>query len=55
VRPHLPRETLSIVPGAPEFSLAAYLVYPSDSDVKVVGHALSAIRSAANGEERRRN
>jgi DNA-binding transcriptional LysR family regulator len=53
VRPHLPRRKLSIVPGAPEFSVAAYLVYPSDSDTTVVGHALASIRRAANRERRR--
>jgi len=53
VRPYLPRGKLFIVPGAPEFPLAAYMVYPSDSDTKVVGHALAAIRRAANGERRR--
>jgi DNA-binding transcriptional LysR family regulator len=53
VRPHLPHRKLSIVPEAPEFALAAYLVYPSDSDSEVVGHALAAIRHAANRERRR--
>jgi len=53
VRPHLPHRKLSIVPDAPEFALAAYLVYPSDSDGEIVGHALATIRHAANRERRR--
>lgn len=50
VRPHLPRRKLSILPGAPEFDLSAYLVYPSNADTRVVGGALAAIRRAAKGE-----
>ncbi len=41
---------LSILPGAPEFDLSAYLVYPSNADTRVVGGALAAIRRAAKGE-----
>jgi len=50
VRPHLPRRRLKIVQDAPEFTLAAYLVYPSDGDIEIVGPALSAIRRAASQE-----
>lgn len=50
VRPYLPRRKLSIVPGAPAFTLAAYLVYPSDSDTEVVGPVLAAVRRAASHE-----
>lgn len=50
VRPHLPGRRLSIVPGAPEFRLAAYMVHPSDADPEIVGPVLAAIRRAAGGE-----
>jgi DNA-binding transcriptional LysR family regulator len=53
VRPHLPRRKLSLVRGAPEFALAAYMVYPSDCDIEIVGPALAAIRQAAIGERSR--
>jgi DNA-binding transcriptional LysR family regulator len=53
VRPHLPRRRLTILPGAPEFVMSAYLVYPADSESGVASSALEAIRGAANVEGRR--
>ena len=50
VRPHLQDGRLTIVPGAPEFSLSAYLVYLADADMSLVGTALDLIRRAAAAE-----
>ncbi len=50
VRPHLKDGRLTIVPGAPEFSLSAYVVYPTDADPSLVGTALDLIRAAAAAE-----
>ena len=52
VRPHLQSRKLTIVPGGPEFSISAYVVYPTDADMGVIGPALELIRDAA-AEERR--
>lgn len=52
VRPHLQSRKLTIVPGGPEFSISAYVVYPTDADMGVIGPALELIREAA-AEERR--
>jgi DNA-binding transcriptional LysR family regulator len=49
-RPHLQNGRLTIVPGRPEFSIAAYAVHPSDADQSVVGPALALIRQAAERE-----
>lgn len=50
VRPHLQDGRLTAVPGAPEFTIAAYVVYPADVDLDLVGTALDLIRTAAAAE-----
>ena len=50
VRPHLESHRLVVVPGAPEFSISAHLVWPADAEPNVGGPALDLIRSAAAAE-----
>lgn len=50
VRPHLESGRLAVVPGAPEFSISAHLVWPADAEPTVVGPALDLIRAAASAE-----
>lgn len=52
VRPQLQSGQLVLLPGAPEFTLPAYLVYPADADLDVIGIALDVIREAAALERR---
>ena len=50
VRPHLQEGRLTVIPGGPEFSISAYLVYLADADLSLVGTALDLIRAAAAAE-----
>jgi LysR family transcriptional regulator, flagellar master operon regulator len=52
VRPHLQSGRLTRLSGAPEFTLSAYVVYPTDAASDVVGPALDVIRHAAAMESR---
>jgi LysR family transcriptional regulator, flagellar master operon regulator len=52
VRPYLRDRRFVGVPGAPEFSLPAYLVYPADGDPDVLNGALDGIRRVAAVEAR---
>lgn len=47
VRAHLESGRLTALAGAPVFTLAAYLVYPSDADPNLLGRAIDSIRDAA--------
>lgn len=51
VRPQLLSGQLTVLAGAPEFTLPAYLVYPTDADLEVIGVALDVIRQAAASEK----
>jgi LysR family transcriptional regulator, flagellar master operon regulator len=51
-RPYLDDRRFGAVPGAPEFSLPAYLVYPVDGDAAILGAALEGIRRIAAAETR---
>jgi DNA-binding transcriptional LysR family regulator len=44
VRPYLKSRRLTVLTGAPEFALPAYVVYPLDSDPDLFGLALDGIR-----------
>jgi LysR family transcriptional regulator, flagellar master operon regulator len=50
VRPYLEDRQFVGVPGAPEFSLPAYLVYPADGDPEILDAALDGIRRVAAAE-----
>jgi LysR family transcriptional regulator, flagellar master operon regulator len=52
VRPYLEDRRFLGVPGAPEFSLPAYLVYPADGDPQILDAALDGIRRVAAAEIR---
>lgn len=54
-RPHLASGRLTILRGAPEFTLSAYVVYAADADLDVLGPALETIRKAARLESASRN
>ena len=51
-RPYLGDRRFVRVPGAPEFSLPAYLVYPADGDPDILADALDGIRRVAAAETR---
>ncbi len=53
VRPHLQSGELMICTTAPEFSMLAYVVYPTNADDSVVRTALTLIRQAAEREKTR--
>lgn len=55
VRPHLASGRMTILRGAPEFTLSAYIVYAADADLDVLGPALATIRNAARLESASRN
>ncbi|MCI0429671.1 MAG: LysR family transcriptional regulator [Rhodospirillales bacterium] len=48
--PHLKNGRLTRLPGAPEFSLPAYLVFPTEGDLDLLDKALSSIRHVAAAE-----
>jgi DNA-binding transcriptional LysR family regulator len=48
VLPHLETRRLSVVSGAPEFSMTAYVVYPLEHDYDLFGSALEIMRKMAN-------
>jgi DNA-binding transcriptional LysR family regulator len=54
-RPYLKSGRLTVLRGAPEFALPAYVVYPSDADPELFGVALAGIRriSAMENEDAR--
>jgi DNA-binding transcriptional LysR family regulator len=52
VRPHLQSGRLTRLSGAPEFTLSAYVVYPTDAAPDVLGPPLDVIRHAAAMETR---
>lgn len=54
IRPYLKERRLTRPPGAPEFSLLAYVVYPTESDPNLIGSALKAMRDLAVAEEKGR-
>lgn len=55
VRPHLAGGRLTILRGAPAFTLSAYVVYAADADLAVLGPALTMIRKAAQSERASHN
>jgi DNA-binding transcriptional LysR family regulator len=51
-RPYLKGGRLTVLTGAPEFALPAYVVYPTDSDPTVFDLALTGIRQVSASEDR---
>jgi LysR family transcriptional regulator, flagellar master operon regulator len=51
VRPHLESGRLKALPGAPEFALPAYVVYPTDCDRELFDLALDGIRQVSAMED----
>jgi len=51
VRPHLENGRLTMLAGAPEFTLPAYVVYPTDADPALFGLALDSIRQVSTSED----
>jgi LysR family transcriptional regulator, flagellar master operon regulator len=50
VLPHLKAKRLSLIGGAPEFSMPAYVVYPLEYDRDLFGSALEIMHRIANPE-----
>jgi DNA-binding transcriptional LysR family regulator len=50
VRPYLKKHRLTVLSGAPEFALPAYVVYPTDADPALFGVALEGIRHVSAQE-----
>lgn len=50
VQPHLKSRRLNMVGSAPEFSMAAYVVYPLDCDRDLLGVALEIMHGIANSK-----
>ena len=48
VLPHLKAKRLSLIGGAPEFSMPAYVVYPLECDRELFGSALEIMHRIAN-------
>jgi DNA-binding transcriptional LysR family regulator len=51
VRPLLENGRLTMLAGAPEFALSAYVVYPTDADPALLGLALDSIRQVSTSED----
>ena len=48
VLPHLKAKRLTLIDGAPEFSMPAYVVYPLECDRDLFGSALEIMHQTAN-------
>jgi len=48
VHPHVQKKALSVVEGAPDFVIPAYVVYPVEHDREVFGNTLEIMHSVAN-------
>ena len=52
VLPHLKAKRLSVIAGAPEFSMPAYVVYPLDYDRDLFGSALEIMHRMGEPQTR---
>jgi hypothetical protein len=50
VLPHLKTKRLTLIAGAPEFSMPAYVVYPLECDRELFGSALEIMHRIANSK-----
>jgi hypothetical protein len=48
VLPHLKAKRLNVIRGAPEFSMPAYVVYPLECNLDLLGSALGIMHRIAN-------
>ena len=50
VLPHLKAKRLNVISGAPEFSMPAYVVYPLECDLDLLGSALEIMHRIAKAK-----